>query len=172
MVMTLNGLAKLTEEIGELIQVVGKKMAYADGTHPDGKGDLNLRMQEEMGDVIAAIRFVFGKLELDIDAIDAIAEYELTPAVLSGLPQLVRSLGSLSYSASDMMISIIHAGEQKADQSATQKMTGIASLQYEMGLSLASIKLVAKSLNLDQQAINNRIAKKIWQYEAWDRQKP
>jgi len=172
MVMTLNGLAKLTEEIGELIQVVGKKIAYTDGTHPDGKGDLNSRMQEEMGDVIAAIRFVFGKLELDIDAVNAIAEYELTPAFLNGLPQLVRSLGSLSYSASDMMISIIHTGEQEADQSATQKMAGIASLQYEMGLSLASIKLVAKSLNLDQQAINNRIAKKIWQYEAWDRQKP
>ena len=171
MVMTLNGLAKLTEEIGELIQVTGKKMAYADGTHPDGKGDLNLRMQEEMGDVIAAIRFVFGKLELDIDAVNAIAQYELTATLLNGLPQLVRSLGSLSYSVSNIMWAI-YADEQEAARSAPSKANGIASLQYEMGLSLASIKLVAKSLNLDQQAIDNRIARKVWQYESWDRQKP
>jgi len=172
MVMTFKGLAKLVEEIGELSQVAGKKIAYMTGDHPDGKGDLNLRIQNEVGDVIAAIRFVFGKLELDIDAVNEFAQYESTPTTLNGLPQLARSLGSLSYAASGMMMSIVHVDEQEADQDATQKRTRSMSLQYEMGLSLASIKFVAKSLNLDQQAIDNRIARKVWQYEAWDRQKP
>jgi len=171
MVMTFKGLAKLVEEIGELSQVVGKKIAYTDGTHPDGKGDLNSRMQEEIGDVIAAVRFVSEKLELDAIAIGANAEYELTATLLYGLPQLAMSLGGLSYSASSA-IWAIYADGQEAAQGATRKVNASASLQYEMGLSLASIKLVAKELSLDQQAINNRIARKIWQYESWDRQKP
>jgi len=156
MVMTLNGLAKLTEEIGELIQVAGKKMAYADGNHPDGKGDLNSRMQEEMGDVVAAIAFVSKKLSLDAIAIDAIAECELTTVVLNGLPQMVRNLGRL--------ICAIYGRGQKPDEN------GI--LEYQMGLSLASMNFVVKSLNLDQKAIATRAARKVWQYEAWDRQKP
>ena len=169
--MTLNGLAKLTEEIGELIQVAGKKMAYADGTHPDGKGDLNSRMQEEMGDVIAAIKFASDKLELDADFVAANDEYELTTTILNGLPQLIKGLGSLSYSASNMMC-IVHSDGQGVTKNAIQKVTESTTLQHEMGLSLASIKFVVKSLNLDKQAIAIRSARKIWQYEAWDRQKP
>ena len=154
--MTFKGLAKLVEEIGELTQVAGKKMAYTDGNHPDGKGDLNSRMQEEMGDVVAAIAFVSKKLSLDAIAIDAIAECELTTVVLNGLPQMVRNLGRL--------ICAIYGRGQKPDEN------GI--LEYQMGLSLASMNFVVKSLNLDQKAIATRAARKVWQYEAWDRQKP
>jgi len=163
MVMTLNGLAKLTEEIGELIQVAGKKMAYADGTHPDGKGDLNSRMQEEMGDVVAAIAFVSKKLKLDVIAISAISEHELAATILNGLPHLAKSLGTLSYSASNAICAICGRG-QKSDED------GI--LEHRMGLVLASINLVAKELSLDHQAIAARAARKVWQYESWDRQKP
>jgi NTP pyrophosphatase (non-canonical NTP hydrolase) len=52
------GLAKLAEECGELQQVIGKIMAYPDGEHPDGAGDLAQRLQDEMADVVAAVRFV------------------------------------------------------------------------------------------------------------------
>jgi NTP pyrophosphatase (non-canonical NTP hydrolase) len=63
--MRFNGLAKLTEELGELQQVVGKMLnlnedqdIYWDGT------SMRTRLIEEMGDVLASITFVTGKLEL------------------------------------------------------------------------------------------------------------
>ena len=62
--MHQNGLSKLTEECGELLQVTGKLMAYPEGTHPDGKGDLYLRLEEEMADALAAIEFSTQKLGL------------------------------------------------------------------------------------------------------------
>jgi len=75
--MTNNGLSKLTEESGELLQIVGKLLQYpklqltTDDRllHPDGT-NLRHRLQEEMADVIAALEFVANKLELDTEAID------------------------------------------------------------------------------------------------------
>ena len=58
MTMTMNGLAKLAEEMGELQQVIGKMMAYGTGKHPDGKGLLITRFEEEAADVTAALTFV------------------------------------------------------------------------------------------------------------------
>lgn len=69
MAMSNSGLAKLAEECGELLQVVGKKLAYPEGDHPDGVGPLDERMQEEMADVMAAILFTANKLKLDVEAI-------------------------------------------------------------------------------------------------------
>jgi len=51
------GLAKLAEEAGELIQVVGKLIAASGRTdHYDGT-DLRQRLVDECGDVLAAVRF-------------------------------------------------------------------------------------------------------------------
>ena len=58
MAMTMDGLAKLAEELGELQQVVGKMMAYGTGNHPDGGKPLINRLEDEMADVCAAIQFV------------------------------------------------------------------------------------------------------------------
>lgn len=58
MTMCANGVAKLIEECGELQQVLGKRLACWDqDEHWDGTNLLD-RMTEEMGDVLAAIRFV------------------------------------------------------------------------------------------------------------------
>lgn len=65
MALVYNGLAKLAEELGELQQVVGKKLAYPCGPHPDGGGNLDARMAEEMADVSAAMVMVANKLGLD-----------------------------------------------------------------------------------------------------------
>lgn len=68
--MQQNGLAKLSEEAGELVQVIGKLIGYpelqGDSTtqHPDGT-ILRHRLEEEMADVWAAQQFVIGKLGLD-----------------------------------------------------------------------------------------------------------
>jgi NTP pyrophosphatase (non-canonical NTP hydrolase) len=63
--MVAQGLVKLIEEMGELTQVVGKKLAYPDSQHPDNKGDLTKRLEDEMADVMAICYFVQYKLKLD-----------------------------------------------------------------------------------------------------------
>ncbi len=55
------GIAKLIEECGELQQVLGKFLTYGWNEHPDGKGSLDARAEEEMGDVLAAMRLVMHK---------------------------------------------------------------------------------------------------------------
>lgn len=65
------GLAKLTEECGELLQVLGKIVGsggggeYADGT----VYDVQSRLIEEMGDVTAAMRFFAEHNDLNLLAI-------------------------------------------------------------------------------------------------------
>jgi hypothetical protein len=59
------GVTKLIEELAELIQVLAKKNAFMDtDVHPDGKGLLSIRMEEEIGDVLAAIDYCTEKLNL------------------------------------------------------------------------------------------------------------
>lgn len=53
------GLVKLVEECGELIQIASKKMTRMDSDeHWDGAGLLSTRLEDEMGDVLAAIKIV------------------------------------------------------------------------------------------------------------------
>jgi NTP pyrophosphatase (non-canonical NTP hydrolase) len=66
MPMTAKGLAKLIEECGELIQVAGKRLAYyTTDEHPDGGAPLSQRLEQEIGDVIAACNFVVTEHHLD-----------------------------------------------------------------------------------------------------------
>lgn len=68
---TWPGLAKLAEECGEVIQVIGKIIALGGAenySHWDGS-DVRHRLQEELGDVLAAIDFVQSHNPLDDMAI-------------------------------------------------------------------------------------------------------
>ena len=57
--MTAKGLAKLIEECGELQQVAGKRLAYYHtDEHPDGGRSLKERLEDEIGDVVAASMLV------------------------------------------------------------------------------------------------------------------
>ncbi len=68
--MAAQGLAKLVEECGELIQVAGKRLAYFHtDQHPDGGPPLSERLENEIADVIAACLFVIDVQELDLDRI-------------------------------------------------------------------------------------------------------
>lgn len=51
------GIGKLTEEMGELNQLLGKAIAYPIGEHPDGKGQIYNRLPEELADVYAALDY-------------------------------------------------------------------------------------------------------------------
>jgi len=69
MALPANGLAKLAEECGELVQVIGKKLAYyATQEHPDGGPPLDDRLRDEMADVMAAIGVVAEIYDLDKEA--------------------------------------------------------------------------------------------------------
>lgn len=65
MTMSHNGLSKLTEEIGELGQVIGKVLAFGLYAHPDGTASMKRRLEEELADVEAALHFVREALDLD-----------------------------------------------------------------------------------------------------------
>jgi NTP pyrophosphatase (non-canonical NTP hydrolase) len=60
------GLAKLIEECGEIIQEAGKLIAYPDGQHPDGRGDIRDRLAGEIGDVLGCIDFFLSQNEQTI----------------------------------------------------------------------------------------------------------
>lgn len=59
------GIYKLTEEMGELNQVLGKIGPFPDGEHPDGGPPLAQRAAEEMADVEAAIQYFREQNNLD-----------------------------------------------------------------------------------------------------------
>lgn len=60
------GLVKLVEECGELIQIASKKMACMESDeHWDGAGSLKERLEDEASDVLAAIEVVVENLGLD-----------------------------------------------------------------------------------------------------------
>ncbi len=73
-----NGLVKLTEECGELIQIVSKKMTRMNtDEHWDAAGPLGSRMENEIADVFAAARIVIKKFGLDSGKIKRRAEEKL-----------------------------------------------------------------------------------------------
>lgn len=55
--------------MGELQQVLGKLIPFPEGEHPDGKGNLKSRLEEEMGHVLAAISYMIIFNGLDATAI-------------------------------------------------------------------------------------------------------
>lgn len=55
-----NGMSKLIEEMGELQQVLGKLIG-SDGRVDHWSGDLNEKLVEECGDVLAALNFFVSK---------------------------------------------------------------------------------------------------------------
>ncbi len=71
------GLSKLVEECGEVAQVIGKIVGTGDATnHWDGT-DLKKRLEEEMGDLLAALRFVGERNNLDRGEIELRAHEKL-----------------------------------------------------------------------------------------------
>jgi NTP pyrophosphatase (non-canonical NTP hydrolase) len=77
MTMSADGLNKLMEECGELIQIAAKKAAYPNTEiHPDGQ-NINHALEAEIADVLAACEFVTVKLGLDRTMIDNRAHRKL-----------------------------------------------------------------------------------------------
>lgn len=85
MPMTAKGIAKGVEESGEVVEqlgrlicLLGKKLAYFHtNEHPDGKGPLDVRLVEEIGDTIGSLIFIATMLRLDTVAIDARADAKI-----------------------------------------------------------------------------------------------
>lgn len=63
--MHTQGLTKLIEECGELVQIAAKKQAFMNtDSHPDGKESMKVRLEEEIADVLAACAFVIENFNL------------------------------------------------------------------------------------------------------------
>lgn len=72
------GLSKLSEEAGEVVQVIGKLMGTGgDPMHWDGS-DLRQRLVEELGDLQAAITFVIAYCDIDPAAVGLRTAQKLT----------------------------------------------------------------------------------------------
>lgn len=69
-----NGYAKVQEECAELITAIAKKDACAPSATYWNGDNVFSRVEEEIGDVLAAIRYVIEENRLDMDAITARAE--------------------------------------------------------------------------------------------------
>jgi NTP pyrophosphatase (non-canonical NTP hydrolase) len=96
MAMAMNGLAKLIEELGELGQVIGKKLAAGErDDHPDGKGSLKIRLQDEIADVTAACEFVIRTHNFNAKAILKLTEREFNRRDGEGLIELAEDVGEL-----------------------------------------------------------------------------
>lgn len=63
------GLSKLAEEAAEVLQIVGKIIGGGGDIHEDGT-DLRESLQDELGDLRAAIDYVVRKNCLDWDAVN------------------------------------------------------------------------------------------------------
>lgn len=63
------GIHKLVEECGEVVQIAGKLGPFPDGNHPDGRGNLRRRMEDELADVAAASAYLIQQEKLDTDYI-------------------------------------------------------------------------------------------------------
>ena len=59
------GVHKLNEEMGEVLQITGKLGPFPNGHHPDGKGHLLLRLEEELADLQAAIDYLVENSEIN-----------------------------------------------------------------------------------------------------------
>ena len=71
------GIAKLIEESGEVNQLLGKLMAYPEGTCPTGT-NLVEELEKELGDLIAAtINFIELNNQLSESTIEARADHKL-----------------------------------------------------------------------------------------------
>lgn len=83
------GIYKVQEECGELVTVLGKLAVYPDGNHPDGKGNLIRRLEDEIADAIASSTYFAENNDLNLEYIKArIAMKKQTYGewILTGVP--------------------------------------------------------------------------------------
>lgn len=67
MTVKWRGIHKLTEECGEVLQLLGKLGAFPDGNHPDEKGNLIDRLEGEITDLYVALNYFASENGLNID---------------------------------------------------------------------------------------------------------
>ena len=72
-----NGIGKLIEETGEVLQIAGKLIAFPTGPHPDGKGVLAVRLTSELADTLAAIDYLIEHNHLPLEQIQARRAHKL-----------------------------------------------------------------------------------------------
>lgn len=169
MPMAENGLAKLIEELGELQQVCGKKLAAGKrDDHPDGRGSLKIRLQDEIADVIAACEFVMYSHNLDVEAIlgDALLVLswnKVDPDPNKGLELLQLTLAAGLLTQSSVMR--IRANLEDADTEQDEGMMTL--LQNRISSTLAACDLVILAQCLSEEQVKARAQTKFNLFKQW-----
>jgi NTP pyrophosphatase (non-canonical NTP hydrolase) len=76
---------KVMEECGELVCELAKAAPFPSGVHPDGKGDLVTRVEDEIADVLAACEYFVRTNGLNMDRIIARSQTKLAKYMQWGL---------------------------------------------------------------------------------------
>lgn len=64
-------LSEVQRGTGKISQLLGKLGPFPSGEHPDGKGHLKDRLEDELGDLLGILQYFSEHGELDLNKIDA-----------------------------------------------------------------------------------------------------
>jgi hypothetical protein len=167
MPMCAFGSAKVVEETGEFQAVLGKLVAYWGAPdHPDGAGNLFVRLCDEGADVMAALAFWAGKLLPDeFPALDcALPRYSLDSVDL--LPRMFAASQALQRCATETMF------QTQVDEAGNlvlmpQRLEGRAIWvsAHEFARTFSHL---ADFLGLPRERINTRAGSKCLLFQQWD----
>ena len=169
MTMTANGLAKLNEEIGELLKETGKKLAYFRSTlHPDGAGPLNERIGREIADLEAAMDFVVLSFGLNVGYVERRTQAQLTQyrvacklsARTGGIARLQGNMGTLLIHSSALVEGFDSSSLSDAGQDYGSLTMAIADVK-------ASLAYVKSHFDLNETEIEARRGVKLALFIRW-----
>lgn len=172
MPMTANGMAKLHEEIGELLQVTGKKLAYFHAAeHPDGAGPLDERLRREMADVYAALDFSQSEFGLDGEDVAGRRAAKLTvfgnsarlPMTACGIAMLHQKMGALL-----SVTAFLFDGFMVLEEAPVDRLMGQRDRVTQAVADLyAALDYVSERLSLDREVIDARRSAKLQLFRQW-----
>jgi NTP pyrophosphatase (non-canonical NTP hydrolase) len=162
------GVTKLIEELHELGQVLAKKAAFMNtDDNPDDKGSLKLRLEDEAGDVLAAIAYCVEKLSLSWTNINKVQQRMYSDLTNSIREHDSKGINILLFCSSRICcdLSIIPFGIEEASHKIFDSQ--LKELENSIGEFLACFDNFAINY-LDQFRIDSRKAQKLALFRSWD----
>jgi hypothetical protein len=169
MTMTADGLAKLHEEIGELLQETSKKLAYFYAVeHPDGAGPLNERMRREMADVYAALDFVCSEFGLDRRLLAERSAAKL--ALFRGSARVRMTAGGIGMLHQKMGNLLVLTGamlDDFLDEACTRSDADMSRMTQAVADLYAALDYVKEKFELDGAWLDERRSSKLALFRQW-----
>lgn len=174
--LAFKGFAKLIEESGEVQQICGKLLAYQSGEHPDGKGNLWIRLEDELADLRASLSAVIENNALDSARISVQTLKDIDEmAQLDGFLQLISATGCVQQACSELLCE--QAIKIECSDSYTGMVIGLARsrrigrliqvMEFAISYLDAAITLVIGQNSLDLDKIRSRADHKRGLFDQW-----